>query len=110
MALTKAQIEQFLRDGFVRIDNAFSREVADEARERLWRESGCDPNDRSTWTQPVIRLAGFGGGPFAAAVSTPALHDAYDQLCGEGRWMLRDGLGAYSPVERAIRMALGMGG
>lgn len=95
MALTPAEIEQFVTQGFVRIDGAFPNSVAGEARAALWRSSGCDPDDRSTWTKPVIRLPGFGGGPFAAAVSTPTLHAACDQLCGVGRWMPRDGPGTF---------------
>jgi hypothetical protein len=58
-ALSDAQIEQFIRDGFVRIDRAFPRETADEARAILWRDTGCDPDDPATWTKPVIRLSGY---------------------------------------------------
>lgn len=93
--LTPTEIEQFIEQGFVRIEAAFPRAVAEEACAVLWRESGCDRRDRSTWTRPVVRLPGFGGGPFAAAASTPRLHEAYDQLCGVGRWIARDGLGTF---------------
>jgi hypothetical protein len=33
--LSQTQIEQFLRDGFVKIERAFPRELADEARSPL---------------------------------------------------------------------------
>ena len=36
-------IEEFVSRGFVRIDEAFPRELADAAREILWRDTGCDP-------------------------------------------------------------------
>jgi hypothetical protein len=34
--LSDAEVKQFIRDGFVRIDRAFPRELADEARAILW--------------------------------------------------------------------------
>jgi hypothetical protein len=55
-ALSEAKIRQFIRDGFVRIDQAFSRADADAGRAILWRDSGCDPDDPKTWTKPVVRL------------------------------------------------------
>jgi hypothetical protein len=94
-ALTAAQIESFITDGVVRIDNAFPREVADECRAILWTATGCDPDDRSTWTKPVIRIASRGEPPFQAAANTPLLHAAFDQLVGKGRWWPRDELGTF---------------
>jgi len=94
-ALSAEDIASFMRDGFVRIDGAFSRETAEEARSILWEATGCDPNDRSTWTQPVIRLAQFGQRPFREAVNTPVLHRAFDQLVGRGRWLPRHTLGTF---------------
>ena len=67
--LTPAQTAAFITDGFVRIDDAFPRDVADEARALLWRATGCDADDRATWTRPVVRL-----------------HAAFDALVGAGRW------------------------
>lgn len=94
-ALSDAQIGQFITDGFVRIDRAFSRELADQARAILWRDLPCDPDDPATWTRPVIRLPGYGQRPFKEAVNTPLLHAAFDQIVGKGRWRPRDGLGTF---------------
>jgi hypothetical protein len=94
-ALGGAQIEQFIEDGFVRLDQAFPRELAVEARGIMWRDIPCDPHDAATWSRPVIRLPGYGGGPFEAAANTPILHAAFDQLVGTGRWRQRDGLGTF---------------
>jgi hypothetical protein len=94
-ALTNAQIQQFIGDGYVRIDRAFSRDVAEAARAILWRDLRCDPQDPKTWTQPVIRLGGYGGEPFMTAQHSPVLHDAFDQLVGKGRWRRRSDLGAF---------------
>lgn len=95
MALTAEEIERFVTDGFVHIPEAFPRSVADECRAILWRETGLDPDDPATWTRPVVRLPGYGGGPFARAAATPRLHEAFDRLVGEGRWAPRDGLGTF---------------
>lgn len=84
--LEPTQIEQFITDGFVRIDKAFPRSFADAARTILWQETGCDPDDPGTWTRPVVRLGMFAQPPFIEAANTPRLHAAFDQLVGTGRW------------------------
>ena len=88
-------MNDFVADGFIKIEQAFSEEMAAAARAILWRETGCDADDPSTWTKPVIRLSGYGGGPFEAAANTPALLKAYDDLAGPGRWRPRTGLGTF---------------
>lgn len=94
-ALGAAEIDTFIQDGFVRIDHAFSQEVARQARDIMWRDLPCDRNDPATWTQPVVRLPGYGGGPFEIAANMPVLHAAFDQLVGKDRWLPRDGLGSF---------------
>lgn len=94
-ALSAAQIDAFITDGFVRLDNAFPRELADQGRAFLWKQTGCDPDDPTTWTKPVIRLAGYGGPIFDAACNTPQLHAAFDALVGPDRWQARHGLGTF---------------
>jgi hypothetical protein len=93
--LSAATINSFITDGFVRIDNAFSSKTAEQARAILWQATGCKPDDRSTWSKPVIRLDQFGQAPFREAVNTPVLHQAFDQLVGPGRWLPRDTLGTF---------------
>jgi hypothetical protein len=92
---TTLDLEAFVTDGFVRLPHAFPREVADAARAILWRDTGCDPDRPETWTKPVIRLGDYPGGPFADAVNTPVLHEAYDALVGAGRWLRRESLGTF---------------
>ena len=84
-ALSAAEVEQFIRDGVVGIRDAFPREVAERGRALLWRDTGCDPEDPTTWTRPVVRLGLYGQGPFVEAANTSTLHAAYDQLVGSGR-------------------------
>ncbi len=81
-----AQVDQFIADGFVRLDRAFPRELADECRALLWADTGCDPHDPTTWVKPVVRLGNYPQAPFRAAANTPALHAAFDRLVGPGRW------------------------
>jgi hypothetical protein len=94
-ALDAAAITSFINDGFVRIDGAFPRKLAEEARAILWRDTGCDPHDRGTWTRPVVRLGHYGQPPFRAAANGPLLHAAFDQLVGPGRWLPLSALGTF---------------
>jgi hypothetical protein len=87
-ALGDAHLTQFVRDGYVRIDDAFPTTLADECRTILWHDTGCDPDNRDTWTKPVIRLGFY-------AANTTVLHHAYDQLVGSGRWLPPGGLGTF---------------
>lgn len=93
--LTDAEIEGFVADGFVRLDAAFSPETALAARAILWRDTGCNPGDPSSWTRPVVRLGEYGAPPFAEAANAPRLRAAFDQLVGEGRWLPRSTLGSF---------------
>ena len=94
-SLSDAQIQQFMRDGFVRIDAAFPRELAVQGRSILWRDTGCDEADLKTWTKPVIWLGMYGQEPFAQAANTPVLHKAFDQLVGPACWRPRMDLGTF---------------
>ena len=93
--LNDALISSFVRDGFIRIDGAFSRDTAKKARDILWKATGCDPEDRATWTRPVVRLDQFGNEPFREAANSPILHHAFDTLVGPGRWLPRMTLGTF---------------
>lgn len=93
--LSAAQIEQFIHDGYVRIDNAFSAAIAAAAREILWRDTGCDPDAPSTWTRPVVRLGMYSQTPFVESANSPWLHGALDQLVGVGRWLPCMNLGTF---------------
>jgi hypothetical protein len=102
--LSEAEVRAFIEHGFLRIEHAFARETAEAGRRILWRDTGCDPDDPASWTKPVIRLGGYADPPFAEAVNTPILRNAFDQLVGKGRWLPRAGLGTFpirfpSPVD-----------
>ncbi|GAB3692238.1 phytanoyl-CoA dioxygenase family protein [Spirosoma flavus] len=95
VVLNKLQIDQFIKEGFIRIDNAFAPELAEAARSILWQDTGCDPNDPSTWTKPVIRLGMYTQEPFVQAANTPILHQAFDQLIGAGKWIPLMNMGTF---------------
>lgn len=84
--LSAEELDRFATEGLIKLERAFPRELADRARAILWKDTGCDPDDRSTWTRPVIRLGMYSQTPFVDAANTPALHEAFDQLVGRGRW------------------------
>ncbi|MER6072692.1 phytanoyl-CoA dioxygenase family protein [Streptomyces sp. NPDC001817] len=88
-------VRRFLTDGFVKLDGAVPAAVAEDCARLLWREAGYDPDDRGTWKDPVVRLGDMAQEPFDTAVNSPALHEAFDLLVGEGRWAPRHSLGGF---------------
>ena len=96
-------LETFITDGFVRIDRAFPRELADAARAILWRRHGLQPR-RSRDLDPARSSASACSRrrPFVEAANTPALHAAFDRLVGPGRWLPR---GSAGDVPRAVPVA-----
>ena len=95
MALTANQVEQFVAEGFVKLERAFPEDVGEQCRREIWDTIECDPSDRSAWMQPFIRLDSFGTPAFRAAANTPSLLEAFDQLVGAGRWIALTGLGTF---------------
>ena len=93
--LSKTEIDGFIERGFLKVDGAFSSQLASMARDILWKDLPCDQHNRSTWTTPVIRLDYYTQEPFVRAINTPLLHQAFDQLVGKGRWFPRDRVGTF---------------
>jgi hypothetical protein len=99
--LTERQVDQFVEDGFVRIDSAFPRAIADAGLTALCQAIGCDANDPATWTRPVVRVCpendwdGTQPISFREAANTPVLYDAFDKLVGPGRWKPRPNVGTF---------------
>jgi hypothetical protein len=93
--LSNDQIKSFITEGFVKIENAFSKETAEECRNILWKDIGCKPEDPSTWKHAVIRLGDYKQGPFKKAVNSPLLYTAFDQLAGKARWIPRNSIGTF---------------
>ncbi|WP_436484321.1 phytanoyl-CoA dioxygenase family protein [Chitinophaga sp. ARDCPP14] len=93
--LNPQQIQSFITDGFVRIDNAFSADLASEARDILWKDIPADPNDSNTWTKPVVWLGMYAQEPFIKAANTTVLHSAFDQLAGKEKWIPCMSMGSF---------------
>ncbi|TNC74083.1 phytanoyl-CoA dioxygenase [Rubellimicrobium roseum] len=93
--LSGAQVEHFIERGFVRLDGAFSGEIAEWCRNELWAAMGLSPDRPETWTRPVVRIGQMASPTFVAAANTPRLHGVYDALAGEGRWLRPEGLGTF---------------
>jgi hypothetical protein len=104
--LSTEQINQFILDGFTKIEHAFSTKLAEECRKALWEATGCDPANAATWTQPVIRIAELGLEPFRRAANTALLHSAFDQLAGKGNWLPRETLGSF-PIRFPSKLLAG---
>ncbi|MET3878838.1 phytanoyl-CoA dioxygenase family protein [Chitinophaga sp. OAE865] len=93
--LNPREIQSFITDGFVRIDNAFSADLATEARNILWKDIPANPADSSTWTKPVVWLGMYTQEPFIKAANTDILHNAFAQLVGKERWIPCMSMGAF---------------
>ena len=95
VGLTSDQVQSFIDDGFVKIENAFSVDLAKQCRDELWADIGLSPDEPEKWVHPVVRVGFKASPPFIEAAKTPRLHQAYNQLAGEGRWLAPKGLGTF---------------
>jgi hypothetical protein len=95
IGLTSGQVRNFIDDGYVRLDHAFSLDLAKRCRDELWADIGLSPERPETWTKPVIRVTSKSSPPFVEAANTPRLHEAFDQLVGNDRWIAPAGLGTF---------------
>jgi hypothetical protein len=69
-------IDEFCANGFIAVRGAFSAETARACLASIHdelRAHGVDPDDRDTWTKPVVRFNCPAGPPFEAAATSPAL-------------------------------------
>ncbi len=101
--LTEEEVEHFVNEGFVRIDNAFSKDTAQEAVDILWKDIPFDRTDPSTWKEPVVRLGMYSGKPFLDSINTPRLYSVFDQLVGVGKWIPCQNVGTFPvrfPVDK----------
>lgn len=70
MALSEKEVSKFIEHGFVKIEDAFSKELAKECLAILWRDTGCEANSPTTWTKPVIRLGEYHDAAIVAAAQS----------------------------------------
>lgn len=92
---TGVDVDSFVTEGFIKIESAFDRELGLRCQDELWRATGLDPADPSTWTQSLMRVESMATPAFSTAAGTPVLTDAFDRLVGPGNWRPRLGLGSF---------------
>jgi len=88
-------VEQFMADGFVKIEAAFDRELGLRCQQQLWRAVDLDPGDPATWTEPLIRVPAMATPEFAASANTEVLTAAFDALVGKAHWRPLRGMGTF---------------
>src|SRR5690242_17901517 len=93
--LSAERVGEFIGNGFVRLEAAFPRDLADDCVQLLWPQIRCAPDAPGTWDRPVIRHACWGAEPFRQAANTARLHASFDQLVGRGRWRPRSDAGLF---------------
>jgi hypothetical protein len=94
--LSKAQVDQFIEVGYVKLEEAFPRNRALQVQEFVWErlaERGVRKDDRSTWTEPVVHIKENYNDPVFHECATERLADAVEDLVGEGRWRTREKTG-----------------
>lgn len=101
--LSKNETAQFIQGGFVRIDNAFSTEIARAAVDILWKDIPFDRHNRQTWTEPVIRLGMYQQQTFIDSLNNERLTTVFNQLVGVGKWLPCRSVGTFPvrfPVDK----------
>lgn len=53
--LTPEQREQFLQNGWIRIENGVPKENIERFLENIWVRLGFDPDDKATWLKEKVR-------------------------------------------------------
>ena len=92
---TKQQLADFINNGYLKMENAFSASLAEECRALLWKVLDAHPKEEERETQSVVRIGEMGQPPFQKAANTPVLHGAFDQLVGADNWLPRKSLGSF---------------
>lgn len=75
VGLTPRQVQNFINDGFVKIENAFSTRLAEQCRDELWADIGLSPDHPENWAQPVVRVG--------SKASPPSLKPRMRRPCTE---------------------------
>jgi hypothetical protein len=93
--LSKKDIEYFITNGFIRIDNAFPLHVAEEVVDILWKDIPFQRYNPISWTEPVVRLGTYAQKPFVDSVNTLKLYAAFNQLIGADKWIPCKSVGTF---------------
>jgi hypothetical protein len=80
--LSRAHVEDYRRDGFIRLPEAFPRALALRCRDLLWEQIEENPHDPSTWRRPVVRVGSQTDQAFSDAAQSPRWVRAIEELTG----------------------------
>jgi hypothetical protein len=95
MIFDATEIEQFIRDGFVLLREAFPAALARECREFVWNQVPLWEQCTS-YGQPMVQIQkGFGEAPFDR-IMNPRIASALDAIVGVGRWRAPEVYGFWS--------------
>lgn len=87
-------LDAFVADGYVKVERAAPRSVADAARAALWEQMRLSRDAPEDWSVPVVWASDMtGAGPFGELVRSARLSAALDRICGRGGWLPRRALG-----------------
>jgi len=82
---TPAEIDRFIRDGYIMLRNAFPSDVAARGRDHVWTQLQEKQDDPSTWTEPMRHLQTvYFESPFDEILND-RIRKAVDELTGAGR-------------------------
>ncbi|MCP5056760.1 MAG: phytanoyl-CoA dioxygenase family protein [bacterium] len=84
--LRDEDLNRFVTDGYLRLSGVVPDEVVNRCREWLWQAMKLDPDDPTSWRDPVVRVFGSTAKPFMDAMNRPILCAALDQVVGSGNW------------------------
>ena len=91
--LSPADLEQFMRDGYVLVRNAFPRSVAEAIIPIMWAASPFKADDRKTWTNATAVVPKSLHDEPIPQIYTPRFWGVCDDLLGAGRYNRPGGTG-----------------
>lgn len=80
--LAPSELAAYERDGFIRLEEAFPRELARRCREWLWDAIDEDPDAPATWSRPVVRVYDHGTMEMVEAARSPRWVAAIHEVAG----------------------------
>jgi hypothetical protein len=98
--LTNEQVEYFKEFGWVKVEEAYPRQVSLDAQQIVWdnvEKRGILKNDKSTWTEEIVKLNEVYFEKEFQLCNTSRMADAIEDLVGEGRLSNRIVYGESSP-------------
>ena len=78
-ALTGEEVDRFAEEGFLHLRRVVPPDIVAAGRRVIWNDLGQDPDDPSSWTEPVARLLPSDPRPFKAAFDNLRLFEAFDR-------------------------------